>query len=405
MAEITNSRQLTWTTRDLILATLLIIAIMSLLNLYNGGIQQFIATTDKPSAVFGDFCEYYYPAGRMILSHPEPLGGYFYTPAFALLLSPFAPDSAADAMTRWQILQHLGIILLLIVPAVWLATRGGRKIWFFLYIFFFITSFPLWHNLKWGQMSIIITLACIAALYLHERGRLWPAALMLTAASLVKYYPGALIFYFLIRRDIAFVARFACCMLVLGILFPAAFLGLAATIEFYRLINAEMAYALDWVAFDLNSQFLPHVITRLAGIQPDAVIRGLLSLMGLTICLVAFYKMHQLHLSGKHDQTLAASGIFLLFPLLINTSWPHYFVFLPFCAVLLLQNAQTAMQRNMIFTAMVLQSFAIFIVTSYQFFSGNGFLLMADLLLLAVWFSLQKAPPGSDLAGQNPEVF
>lgn len=376
-----------------------------MLHIASGGIQNFIAATDKPSSIYGDFYEYYYPAGRMISSHPKPLGGYFYTPAFALLLPYFAPDSPGEAITRWQILQHLGITLLLFFPAVFLAARGQKKIWFFLYIFIFLISFPLWHNLKWGQMSIIITIAAISALFLHERGRYWSAALMLAIATLVKYYPGALIFYFLIRRDFAFIARFALCLVALGVIFPASLLGFATTIEFYQLVNAELTYALDWVAFDPNSQFLPHVVTRLTGLQPDASTRGFLSLICLAICLAAFFKIHKLHLAGKHDQILVSSGIFLLFPLLINTSWPHYFVYLPFCAVLLLQNTNSPRQRLVLALAVLLQSCVFFPLTGYQFYSSNGFLLAADLMMLYVWFSLKKISPGAEPAGQNPEVF
>lgn len=397
----TNSKPIEkpiWSIRDLLFLLLLTAAVFSLLNSGSGGISEFIAETDKKSAIYGDFCEYYYPAGRMIIKHPKPLGGYFYTPAFALLLTFFSPDSHADAMTRWQILQHLGIFLLLVVPGVYLAAKAQKKIWLFLYVLVFLLSFPLWHNLKWGQMSVAITFMAIFSLFLYERGRQWPAALLLAAGSLIKYYPGTLIFYFLIRKDFGFIARFAFFMLLLGLVMPAAVLGTSTTIEFYHLLHEEMNYALDWVAFDINSQYLPHVAMRLFGLEAEAATRGLLSLFSLTLCLIVFYKLHKLHSEseGRYDFLLAVSGIFLLFPMLINTSWPHYFVYLPFCSIILLQNVATRAQTFVVSLAIMLQSCLIYAFNNYQFYAGYGFLLAANLLLLIVWFQVQKKTPGSD---------
>ena len=398
-----KTQKILWQTRDLIAAIVLIMVVLSLLHTGKTGIQGFIAATDKPSAIYGDFHDYYYPAGRMISRVAQPLGGYFYTPSFALLLPPFTPESYEKASIRWQLLQHCGIFLLLFLPAIWLAGRGGRKIWFFLYLLIFLLSFPLWHNLKWGQMSVIITMASIAALLLHERGHHWSAAMALTVASLIKYYPGALVIYFIIRKDFAFIARFAICMLLAGFVFPASILGAATTLEFYRLVNAELAYAFDWVAFDPNSQFLPNVALRIIGIDPESSLRGFLSLPGLAVCLAMFWRMRCLANLRQHDQILAASGTFLLYPLLINTSWPHYFVYLPFCAMLLLQNTTSRLQKAAIFIAIILQSCLIVPLTGHLWYSGKGLLLAADLLLLAVWF--KKTSPGSDPDGQTPEVF
>ncbi|HNX74264.1 MAG TPA: glycosyltransferase family 87 protein [Candidatus Rifleibacterium sp.] len=398
-----KSQKLSWQSRDLIATIMLIMSVLSLLQTGNSGIQGFIAATDKPSAIYGDFHDYYYPAGRMISRVAQPLGGYFYTPSFALLLPPFTPDSYELASIRWQLLQHFGIFLLLFVPAIWLAARGGRKIWFFLYLLIFLLSFPLWHNLKWGQMSVIITMASIAALLLHERGHYWFAAMALTVAILIKYYPALFVIYFIIRKDFAFIGRMALCLLLAGFVFPASILGAATTIEFYRLVNAELAYAFDWVAFDPNSQFLPNVALRVIGIDPESSLRGFLSLPGLAVCLAMFWRMRRLASGRQHDHILTASGIFLLYPLLINTSWPHYFIYLPFCAVILLQNTTSCWQKAVIFIAIMLQSCLIVPFTGHLWYSGKGLLLAANLLLLAIWF--KKTSPGSDPDGQTPEVF
>lgn len=390
-----TSPKFSWQSRDLILAAVFIMALLSLLNCGQGGLENFIAGTDKPSSVYGDFCEYYYPAGRMISRQHQPLGGYFYTPSFALVLQLFAPDSISDARFRWQILQHLGIALFLLMPAIRLARRGRRKIWFFLYILLTMLSFPLWHNLKWGQVSILLTFLCLAGLVFYERGQKWPAAVSLSLATLIKYYPGVLLLYYLVNRDFRFIGRYILCLLIFGLVLPAAVMGFGTTIDFYRLVNEEMTYALDWVTFDLNSQFFPHVVMRLFGLEPEGAVRGVLTLLGLCIFLAVLVKIHRIYKAGPHDHTFAASGLLLTFPLLINTSWPHYFVYLPFCVVLLLQKAATPRQRGCVITAAFLQSIFIYAASSYQVYSGFGFLLAANLLLLGTWFSALKASPGS----------
>ena len=292
-------------------------------------------------------------------------------------------------------MQHLGIALFLLMPAIRLARRGRRKIWFFLYILLALLSFPLWHNLKWGQVSILLTLSCLAGLVLYERGQKWPAALMLSLATLIKYYPGVLMLYFLINRDFRFIGRYALCLLIFGLGLPASILGPGTTVDFYRLVNEEMAHAVDWVTFDLNSQFFPHVVMRLFGLEPEGPVRGVLTLTGLCIFLAVLVKIHRVYKAGPHDHTFVASGLLLTFPLLVNTSWPHYFVYLPFCAVLLLQKAVTPGQRWCVITAAFLQSVFIYAVSGYQFYSGLGFLLAANLMLLGTWFSALKASPGS----------
>lgn len=383
---------------------ILVGAVMSILNVWPGGISAMVAATDKESFVYGDFHDYYYPAGRMILKVAKPLGGYFYTPSFALLLHFFTPESYGDAIILWGVFQHLWIILLFIIPGIYLAARSGKKLYFYLYILLTLLCFPLYHNLKWGQLSVMIVFCTIFALILHERRQYWLAAISLATATLAKYYPATFIIYFIIRRDTSFIGKFTVVMLIMGLLLPATVFGFATTGEFYRLLHAELDYARDWVIYDMNSQFFPHVVLRMAGMEAEATARGILAIAGMLICLMVFYKIHKATMTGKNDSMFSASAVFLLFPLMINTSWPHYFVYMPFCITLLLQECRNRRQKWILMIITAMQSLLIFSLTDYQTFSGSGTLLAANMLLLYLWFDAQKTSPGSGCYNQNPEV-
>jgi len=50
----TNPGKFSWQSRDLILAAIFVMAMLGLLNSGQGGLENFIAATDKPSSVYGE---------------------------------------------------------------------------------------------------------------------------------------------------------------------------------------------------------------------------------------------------------------------------------------------------------------------------------------------------------------
>lgn len=393
-----NKKPLSWQSRDISLLIIFALAILSLIHFTGNGFTNVIDATDRPNKRYEDFQQYYYPAALVILKHSGPLGGYFYTPAFALFLNSLVARPLPEALTVWRVFQHTWLVLLLLVPAFFLARLAGRKIYAYLYIATLLLSFPVFHNLKWGQVSIMITFCSIFALILYERKRNRAAAFFLALATTVKYYPAFLLAGFLFKKDWKFVGWFSGFILVLGLLLPAAFLGVSATFDFYRLSLAEMSYAIDWVATDTNSQYFPHVIIRLTGLSPDA--RGPISVLGLLLVLLVLMKIY-LRYRNQTEQgsdILLFSGLFLLFPMLINTSWPHYFVWLPFCALLNIAAAPDSKLKALSVTALLMQSIAFFaLFPGYREYAFSGILLFANLLVL-IHFLLLPA----DMADSSP---
>ncbi|GAB4266820.1 MAG: hypothetical protein Kow0029_00840 [Candidatus Rifleibacteriota bacterium] len=367
-----------WSVRDIVFWLIFLLATISLLNIFGNGLTNVVAATDRDCKIYGDFQEYYYPAALTILKHPRPLGGYFYTPTFAISLHYLIAGPLEKALIRWELLQLLFLALILIIPTFYLAEKSGKKLYGLLYTFFLVTSYAVFHNLKWGQVSILITFLCIFSLILYDRKRRTVSALCLALAATVKYYPGFLILGFFIKKDWQYLAWFSGFLLILALIIPGAVLGFATTIEFYRLSLAEMSYALDWVSGDINSQFFPHVLMRLFNLPAQT--KGFLSLIGMLACLFVFFRIYKTHEDFDIEQF---SQLFLLVPFLINTSWPHYFVFLPFCGIIALIKSQNSKAKILACTALILQTITMLaIFPSYKEYSFSGILLFSNILIL-----------------------
>ena len=109
----------------------------------------------------------------------------------------------------------------------------------------------------------------------------------------------------------------------------------------------------------------------------------------------------------KHSATLSFVLLFLLLPFLVQTSWPHYFVFLPFCQIVLLKITLTENIKRKV--AILLLNLASIILVSAPFFllhpgsaayMSLGFCLYSDMLLLLGFliYFIQTFKPPSPLA-------
>ncbi len=389
-----------WTRRDFFLILIFIAALAGLLALLSGGLQKLTWATDRPCLIYEDFRHYYLPAAKTIFSKSQPLGGYFYTPTFALFLNLLLQQSVVTPMLLWQLFQHFWLAMLVLLPGFFFARLSGRKSFFFLYLLSCAGSFSLFHNLKWGQVSIMITFLSLAALILYRRHSFW-SALLLAIATLVKYYPGFLIIGFLFKKDWKFIAIFSGFLLALGFVLPGLLLGFAETGLFYRQLLGEVDYARDWVSQDPNSQYFAHVLIRLFSLDPN--FRGLISLFGLLVCGGVLLRIMGRIKSNQQLFWEIFPVFFLLLPFLVNTSWPHYFTWLPFCGIMALILSRESRLGWLSAVALLLQSvFFFMILGDYRPYSFFGTLLLADLLILANFMLLPDS--SESLAGPIKET-
>lgn len=372
-------------------------------------VSAFVVAIDQHDRLFEDFVVHYYPTGRAILTslHPVPVPGYFYSAFFALLLAPVSALDPARAMWAWGAVQAVCLAALFAIPLtglVRLTTRG-----LILYAAVFATSFPLLHNLKWGQVSVPLVACSLAALRAHAANRRVLAGALLGFAAAIKYYPAVFLVYFLLRRDLRACAAFAVAAIVFGVVVPVVALGAQGWLAFEAASREAVAGA-TWVSQNINSQHSAHVVARwvrLATGDRQAVGPGSLEILhwlarGLFLANGILLWSFRRRLAAQHG-VVAAVVLFLSLPFAVPTSWPHYFSYLPFCQAALFSFALAGeggigTRRGAVLALAALSAlgssvFAFAACGGWYAYSEAGILFVADLLLLAGAWAVILAPP------------
>ena len=368
-----------------------------------GDVATLVAALDHCKELYCDFTRQYYPTGRDVLTTGQPSNGYFYSSFFALLLVPFGRVELSTAVALWSLVQLVGIGLLLL-PAIDFYRESPRA--FALYVVLLAFSMPLLHNLKWGQVSTLVTGGAFATLFLYRRGRVTAAAVVLGLAVAVKYYVAVVAFAFLLRRDWRFLAVLAVTVVLFWLVIPTAVLGPEGNWQFYVTVRERVAHAVStWMPEDINAQYLPSVIGRWLG---SAAGRGVWRLLGYGLFAANLLAVARLVVRrAPRAIEWAFALLFLGLPLAIETSWPHYFVYLPFAQTLvaletefLLRNSVSTSSRLVVWVAatlllvsIILASMPFFqLVGRWQDYSQHGVLFVANLSLLIAAHALTLRP-------------
>lgn len=359
-------------------------------------VSGFVTSLDHGNVLFEDYVDHFYPMGRQILSSDRPVHGYFYSAFFALLLSPLSQLPETAAVWLWGILQAVCLGLLWSLPRRNLMNLSPNVGW--LYVLVFLTSVPVLHNFKWGQVSVPITLITLGSILALQRGGRVLSGTLLGLAAAIKYYPGLFAVYYLYRRDARALTAFAAATVLFLLVLPATILSPAGAIDFQKESFAAIFNA-PWVAENVNSQYMPHVALRVLPLRPTAGTREALTIVGFgVVCgTLGLLWLHQRR-TGCYDPSLFAAGAFLCLPFLLRTSWPHYFVFLPFCQMLIFWRLWSMRHErrawSLAFCAITLVSAALSSVFVFNMFphwhmySSRGLYLAADLLALVALYGL-----------------
>jgi alpha-1,2-mannosyltransferase len=291
----------------------------------------FVAAIDNTSQFMLDFAGHYYPMGRQILHDPTPVYRYYYTSFFALLLVPVCLLSLPSAMVVWGAIQLVCLLALCIIPARGLLNM--RPTGMVLYAALCVTSFPVLHNIRWGQVSVALTVCVIAAFLSYSQNKKVLAGVLLAFAAAIKFYPAIFIVYFILKRDVRTCMAFLLAAVVFYAVFPATVLGFSNWLAFEKAVGMAISSA-EWVSHDVNSQYFTNV-----GIRWFAIIfgrnAGSFLAQGLTIagygialsCIAMVWFLQRRESCEKYGLSMVA--IFLSIPFVLKTSWPHYFVYLP----------------------------------------------------------------------------
>lgn len=390
------------------------VLVLALYGLHWKSVGNFVISIDQCEVLFCDFYRHFYPMGRELFTSFQPVQGFFYSPFAALLFSWSATVSSREALMIWGAVQAAGVAGLYLIPMVCLAGRG--RAWQVLYSLIFLTSFPLLHNLKWGQVSVIVTLLILAALVLYDRGQPAWSAVVLALAIAIKYYPAIFLVYFLFRRDLRYLVT---CSLFSGILLfvlPVLLLGFGRTLEFYRLTGAASARALEtWMRQDLNTQYVVRVADRLLSGKLAPSLEAGLRWLGLLVSGLNITLLWAVIRSSRERMTYWAwSLLFSTLPFWLATSWPHYFVFLPISQVFLLvetvqSDAATWKKAGLAIliscSSLFSSTLAFILIGRWQDYSSRGFLFFANALLILAMIALLNLKGGLRLwpAGLLPK--
>lgn len=374
----------------------------------------FLRAIDHASTLFTDFRFHFYPMAAQILEKAEPVDGYFYSAFFAILIHPLAWLSVDGAVHVWGWIQLLAFTGLGLIPLASMVRLSRRTL--LIYVLIFMTSYPAISNFKWGQVSVLLTLLSIASFEASTRRHSILAGVLLAAAASIKYYSAIFFLFFLFRKDGRACLSFTAGGLLLFVAIPLFFLGPADWLSFHLAVMGGLGNT-DWIAGNMNSQYFPHVVQRWAAgfsLAYGTPSPGVMLLSGL-LALPNFALLFRIRRNASSEAaSLSLILIFTALPFLVATSWPHYFVYLPFCQVATFTalNARLPAPGAARFAGIApialsvmfasLPFFLLFPVWSaYQ---EKGFLLLSNIALLPpiyVWALRLPAvePEGSGSAG------
>lgn len=340
------------------------------------------------SPLLQDFTAHYYPMGAALLAQPQPVFGYYYSAFFAVLLVPVGALPLQTAQLVWLGLQAAVAVIwvrlgwrLLPQPSL----RAGLAL-----AGLCALSLPVWHNLKWGQLSLALACAGALSVLLERRGRPALAGAVLGIAAAIKFYPvllaGPLVWRQRRPALLGLVLAFGACYALV----PAAVLGPVAWQGFEAAVGESIAGA-DWVARDANSQHLPHVLKRLLGLPADAggPWPGRVSaLAGLGMLVTLAHRLR----AAPDAAPLGLLGVWLCLPLLLQTAWPHYFAWLPLGQLWLWQQLRGDPQGRAWVAASVASSVwpVAMLLGDWRSLHGRGLLLGSSVLLALAWWRAVK---------------
>ena len=377
--------------RGFLITTSIFIGVAILYYFHWKNLDGFLQSVNFGEPLFCDFDRHYYPMGKIIFFTKFPVQGYFYSPLFAIIMHLFSKFDLPNARFLWGIVQAALILNLCFISGVYFALKEKKEFYFYLTSAAYLLSMPIIHGFRWGQISVLLVILIFGSMLLYKNGKTVFSALFLAFAAGIKYFPAVFLIYFLVKKDVKFIIWFFVFLLLFLCLVPGVALGFRDTIVFYKFVNHFISEAVSWLPKAGDSQFMPHVLYRITG-QNKNFPFGLYKNLGIIVFVLNVGLGY--YLSRKkdiNDIALAYVFIFLTFPFIISTSWPHYFAYLPFCQIYVLQLAIKNRMQNFgkwfavvpVVISFVLSSSVLFIMYySWMRYSYYGILFFSNLFLL-----------------------
>lgn len=360
-------------------------------------VRDAVVAIDHGDVLFADFVNHYYPTVSGPLRDATPAGGFFYPAAFAALVAPFGWLPLESAKVAWGALQ-LGCVLWAATILV-RETAPDRPLLVVLGTLLTITSVPHLHNLKWGQVSILILAAAGGAFVAYTRGRKDLAAVLLGIAAGIKGYPLVFLGWFVVRGDFRLVLRACAACAVTLVVLPAITMGPAHALFFQRVSTSAVLGAADGVLRDFNSQYAPAVLSRFYEggwdrAPREAIAWGKLgsgaAIAAVALLVVVAARSTAPRIAARRD-VLGFVLIATTLPFWLRTSWSHYFVHLPVAQTLLAGAfAREGRPRDALAIAVLVAPsvflsnvLGLFATRGWWYYANAGSLFFANALVLA----------------------
>ncbi len=384
-------------TRQLVVLQLAAIVLgVLLLRLEWKSVRDAVVAIDHGDVLFEDFVNHYYPTVQGSLRHGAPAGGFFYPAAFAALIAPIGWLSLPSAKIVWGTIQ-IGCVLWAATSLV-RAAAPERPALVTLGAVLTITSIPILHNLKWGQVSILILAATGGAVLAWRRDRKDLAAALLGVAAGIKGYPLVFLGWFVLRGDLRFVVRAAAACILTLVILPALVMGPQHALFFQRVSTNAVLGAADGVLRDFNSQYAPAVLSRFYEggwdrAPREAIAWGMLGSGAVIAAIVALAVIAARSTAPRIAARRDVLGLVLFacsLPFWLRTSWSHYFVHLPVAQTLLAGAfAREGRARDVLaITLLVAPSvylssvLGLFATRGWWYYANAGSLFFANALVL-----------------------
>lgn len=357
-----------------------------------------VAQLDHCPMLFCDFQRHYLPQAEILLTKPLSLvHGWFYPPLLAMILLPFI--WSGQAVLLW-----LGLLGAAVLVLSWISLRPENRqpLPFLMTVLFVTSSLGVLHGLKWGQVSLPLVVLCILGLL---RSGFFGGGL-LGLATAVKGYPFVYLIHPLLRKNTKPILGAAVVFLIMGVLAPLALIGVEETLTMYQNMTRG-SQAVSMIVAESGGQNLQASLKRWfvdgshVGLiptpgDPQPLIFHLPLMVKHTLWLILAGGLTwgTLKISGRklNPPTRLESAVLVLcyIGLMLPPGWHHYYAFLPFAQLHLLQN-KTGDQytKALIGASIILERIPIFLLgsvdLSYPLASAYGTTTVTTLLCWSAW--------------------
>jgi hypothetical protein len=311
-------------------------------------VANFVRETDHCQLVFCDFVNHYYPQAQEIFGATQPVDGFVYSAMFAWVLAPIGTLTPDTALKVWGVIQ-VALTTLMILPLSWLFLRGAERFWWRLtYFALCLTSIPVFHNFKWGQVSVLLTLCVITGAFLRPGRAASVLAGFLTAfAAAIKFYPAVFFLVFLLRKQwLAFTTAVVLVVVLLAL--PMWPMGCDHSRSFWR--GKVVPLMEKEVVEDPNAQYVIRVmVADFPSTFPVKTSVPVLKHAGRAVAVLNIllaFGTGLLPIPDDSKRRLIVCLLSLLLPFVLTTTWTHYLVYLPFCQVCLAYEAARIVRRD-----------------------------------------------------------